>query len=259
MSLFAKSLNQLFPKRYWLRKRRAELPAEAVYFPMQGIFWVLLLLFSAGYLFLGEGLIFYRHPVLHFNPNTQIGSAAFKLIQAKLTNGPGGPGDYISNTDTDLLLIQTSASQFEDIVAYTRWLASPNDHQLVAVFVADTIPGQKWQELAQRNFEVRNHRAIIPANWIAKLDIYQGGTSSKGPTLHLLDLRTYQAKRETWEWVSAINYVSDSLTEQMCYWCSACDTLPAQKTHFIKRRIAPTDATFYSRLRLKARRRGISK
>ena len=239
-------------QRCWRQLRRNAQQKRAfrslIFVAIGGLF----LCFSAGYFFLGEGLIFYRQASLHFDPNCKVGETKFALLDANLSDEPGGPGDYLYHTD--LLLIKTSTSRFADIIAYARRITSPNDHNLIAVFVSDTVAGQPWAEIAQHSFGVVNHRAVIPTNWVAKLNIYQGGTSSKGTNSNLLDLCTYQTNQELWEWKTHLDYSTDSLTEQMSYWCAKCYALPAHKSRPFNRSLATTDAAYHSPRRLKMRR-----
>ena len=243
--------NRLRPQRYWHRLGCNQQPKGASHDLLLAGIGVLLRCFLIGCLFGVDRFMAHRQPELHFNPNTRIGTATFKLLEARMANQPRGPGDYMSSTD--LLLIQTSATDFKSIIAYSRRLASPDDHYLIAVFVSDTITQQPWKQLANRSFAVVNHRAIIPANWVAMLNIYQGGTKSIGTRSDLLDLRTYHATREQWEWKSVVDYATDSLKEKLHFHCAGCYAKPARKSRLFKRCLAPTDAAYFSPIRLAIR------
>lgn len=219
---------------------------------VQGAFCVLLLSGLLGYAFLAENLIYFRRSVLAFNPNVGIGPAKFKLLAFEFFDYPGGPSCVRGRLET--LLIQTTATRFEDIITYSRRIASPNDHNLTAVFVRDTVAGQPWKILAERGFQKSSGVAIVPSNWLAKLHLSQGGMESDAVHSYLVDLQGYVAKHGLRVWRADINYHTDSLTEHQWFWCRACGSLPAQKTFLGKRRLAPTDAAYYSPYRLQVRR-----
>lgn len=203
----------------------------------------------AGYIYRRQGSICYRRAALHFNPNTRIGTADFKLLHAELSNQQGGPGCVHYNHD--LLLIQTSATHFEDLIAYSRRLASPNDQNLTAVFVRDTIAGQPWRVLAHHPFHRVNQQVVIPPNWVAHLAIYQGGLASAGPQATLVDTKAFLSNGESRVWRATTNYAHRAVTEELHYGCPNCDTLPMQTVYRTKRRLVTTDAAFYSPYRLR--------
>lgn len=240
------------PPARWQRSRQRADGQKPRIFPVQGIFWVMLLLFLAGYAFLGFGIIRYRRPVLPFNPNISIGSAAFHLLHSNLHSRVEGGGACVRwEEDIDLLLIQTSATRFEDFVTYSRRIASPNDHDLVAVFVHDTILGQRWKELARGGFQKNGSQYLIPSNWLAKLFINQ---NDFGTSASLANLQTYAATAEQQIWWARTNYRYDSLAEKITLWgCPGCDTVTGRVSHVVKRRLTTADAAYNSLYRLKVR------
>lgn len=221
---------------------------------VQESFWVLLLCGLLGYAFLGGQLIYFRRSVLAFNPNVKIGIAKFKLLAANFLDWPGGPSCISREPET--LLIQTTATRFEDIIAYSRRIASPNDHDLMAVFVRDTVAGQPWKKLAEQGFRrLGHHDVIIPPNWLAKLYVQQGrmygGVAVRSS---LIDLQGYGTKRELRIWRAEANYDTDSLREYQLIYCDACVPFTVQKNSLGKRRLALTDAAYYSPRRLGMRK-----
>ena|GEM_PF-5843149 len=214
------------------------------------VFGALLLVGLTGFAFLGQGLIYYRKPVFHFNPTTRVGTTEFRLLQAELYPWQGGPS--CTHYTEDRVLIQTSATRFEDIITYAHRMASPNDHDLVAVFVQRTIPGQPWQEIARHPFRRVKNRPFIPANWVARLFIRQGGIESDVVSAQLLDLRAYSARRETWLWQAKANYHTDSITEQLRY--APPDSARTRAVYNIRRRLTTSDALYYSPYRTRVRK-----
>ena len=237
-------LLKLRPALARYQEQRAKVQQRLFITTVHGAFCVVLLSGLLGYAFLEKRLIYYRRSVLAFNPDVTIGRAQFRLLKAEFLDWPGGPS--CTHYDQEVLLIHTTATRFEEFIAYSRRIASPNDHNLTAVFVRDTIAGQPWQALAKRGFRKAVGRVIIPANWVAKLDVLQGGMERDAVHSSLIDLRGYMVKRGLRIWRVDMNYHTDSLTEHQWYWCPSCDSLPAQKKLISSRRLAPSDAVFYS-------------
>lgn len=219
---------------------------------VQESFWVLLLCGLLGYAFLGGQLIYFRRSVLTFNPNVQIGTAKFKLLAANFFDWPGGP--TCIHREPETLLIQTTATRFEDIIAYSRRIASPNDHDLTAIFVRDTLAGQPWKTQAERGFRRFDNPVVIPSNFLAKLSLRQGGLDSDVVSSWLMDLQSYGTKRGLHIWRAQTNYHTDSLTESQWICCQACVLADARETFSGKRRLAPTDAAYHSPYRLQVRK-----
>lgn len=204
------------------------------------------------YLFLAEDYIHYRTPTLHFNPNVQLGKASFAVLDSELTPRQRFPSFCGFGRKPDFLLIQTSATSFEGIVAYSRRLASPNDNDLSVLFVRNAVPGQAWKEFARGSFPRSHHRPLVPANCLAMLNIQQGGDPSPhylSTRSRLIDLQEVRKKQAYVVLETRTNYFTDSLTEVCSRSTGTNRQFRTQETSRVARTIAPTDAAYYSYVR----------
>lgn len=224
---------------------------------MLQVLGVLALTFGLGYLYLGDGYIYYRVPVSHFNPNAQVGKASFAVLKSELIQRQCFPGCI--RPDPDLMLIQTSATSFEEIVAYSRRLASPNDNDLAALFVRDTVPGQPWKEFARGRFPYYGKIKVVPDNCVAILYIGANGNPDRPSQLtnrtHLFNFHTRRNEQEFECFETRTSYYSDSLIEIRWHNIGASKTFKKKVTSCVARTITPTDATFHSPCRAILRRR----
>ena len=215
---------------------------------VQAALCVLLLSGLLGYAFLEGQLIYYKKAVLPLNLNATVGPASFKLLDYELIDRPGGPSCV--HGQSEVLLIQTSATHFQDIINYSRRVASPNDHDLVAVFVNSPVMGQSWRQLARKGLLDFNRRLTIPSNWVARLSINQGGLGSDVIHSTLIDLKSYRYNQEAWWVTGRTNYLTDSLSEKLLHTCDTCTGYPWPQTiHESKRQINTSDAAYFSPFR----------
>ena len=231
------------------RDKRAEaLPRRLSAVALKETVGVLLLCGLLGFAYLGGRLLYFRRSALIFNPNTSIGTAKFKLLEAHFLDWPGGPGHCIGGTP-ETMLIKTDATRFEDIIAYSRRIGSPNDHDLIAVFVRDTLPGQPWKMLAEEGLPISQHRVMIPPNWLAKLHLQQYGMDGSGVHYRLMGLQGHQL------WRAHASYDTDSLTESESSWYQSPRSFADNKGDKIvgKRPLSPADAAYHSPRRLRMR------
>lgn len=208
-----------------------------------------------GYLYLGEGYIYYRTPVPHFNPNAQIGKATFAVLESELINRQCFP--ICVRGEPDFMLIQTSATSFEEIVAYSRRLASPNDNDLAVLFVRNVVQGQPWKKFAQGRFRHGDEESAVPANCLAIFSIRRGtdfGVDVQINRTILVDLQAWHKKQEYVRFETRTNYFTDSLIEIRSHDIGAKGASRIQETSRVTRTIEPTDAAYYSPYRSLVRR-----
>lgn len=217
------------------------------------IFRLAAAIYLLAYGYLGFRLIHFQQSAFHFKPNARIGNTTFKLLKSKFSDSwQGGPS--CTHYQQDFLLIQASAACFEDLISYSRLIASPNDHDLVAVFVRDSIPGQPWELLARNGPHRVDNQPVYPENWVAKLSIRQGGMVSDAVTSQLLDIAAYRANGELWAWQTKTNFHTDSVFEKIVHWNQA-EPLPSHVSPLRAGRLRPADAAYHSPYRLRLRQK----
>jgi hypothetical protein len=238
-----------------LQYRDRRLPAKRAHHRITTlvVFRWAMAVYLLAYGYLGFRLIHFQQSAFRFNPNVRVGTTSFKILDYQSSdNRLGGPS--CTHYQQDYLLIKASTTRFKDLISYSRRLASPNDHELIAVFVRDSVSGQQWKYLAEHGPVPSNKRRVYPRNWTAELFIRQGGMDNDSVTSQLIDLAAYRADGGGRMWQTKTSFHTDSLIERMVYW-HRDDPFPWQVIRFRARPLLPTDAAYHSPYRLRLHRR----
>lgn len=212
---------------------------------------VLLLAGSLLWLLANESYGGYRRPVTPLPLNIRLETAWFTVLQATYCNFRHWPG-CVRETP-DYVLVQTSATKFEELVAYSRRLISPNDNDLAVLFVSRYQPEQPWRAFAEGHFPAPDYCLRIPTNCVAKLYISQGNYVGMGSPVNrarLTDLTRWRQQQGFRFFETRTNYYTDSLTEQQEDYAFA--DAPDQEPRISRRQarcIETGDAAYYSPLR----------